>query len=128
MLFPDARKLLLVVEDERAIAELERNALEESGFRVQAVSQGQRALEQLALGDQIALMVLDYRLPDMTGADVVAALGDRIAFLPVVVVTGCPDPDIERQLRDAGVMDYIVKDIGMRFLDRLPQVVHAALN
>ncbi len=118
---------ILLVEDEASIAQLEREALERSGFQVKEVAYGQRALEYLAMCDEIALLVLDYRLPDMTGADVVAAMGDRIAGLPVVVVTGYPDPEIERQMRAAGVRDYIVKDIGMAFLDSLPKAAQAAL-
>ncbi len=73
-------------------------------------------------------MVLDYRLPDMTGADVVAVLGDRIRALPVVVVTGFPDPVIEESMRDAGVYDYLLKDTNLEFLDRLPVVARAAID
>lgn len=119
---------ILLVEDEAPIAQLEREALERSGFQVTEVARGQRALECLALNDEIALLVLDYRLPDMTGADVVAAMGDRIACLPVVVITGYPDPEIEQQMRTAGIRDYLVKDIGMTFLDNLPKAVQAALH
>ncbi len=73
-------------------------------------------------------MVLDYRLPDMTGADIVAAMGDRIADLPVLVVTGFPAPETEERMRAAGVSDYIIKDIALAFLDNLPGAVEAALN
>ncbi len=103
----EAPKVLLV-EDEAPIAVLEREALERSGFRVKDVARGQRALECLALCDQIALLVLDYRLPDMTGADVLEALGGRTESLPVVVVTGYPDPDVERSMRAAGMDDPTV--------------------
>ena len=118
---------ILLVEDQPTIAQLERNALEKSGFLVEEVGQGLRALERLATGDGISLMVLDYRLPDMTGADVVEALGDQIERLPVLVVTGYPDPAIERSMRDAGVDHYMVKDIGMSFLERLPRTAQSVL-
>ncbi len=119
---------ILLVEDDAPIAELLGDSLERSGFEVKKVARGQRALQYLALCDDISLLVLDYRLPDMTGADIVAAMGDEINFLPVVVVTGNPDPEVERAMRAAGVRDYIVKDIDMRFLDSLPQAARKALN
>lgn len=67
-------------------------------------------------------------LPDMTGADVVAAMGDRIACLPVIVVTGYSDPEVAARLRGAGVYECIIKDIDLAFLDRLPKAAHAAIE
>ncbi len=119
---------VLLVEDDEAIAMLERESLERCGFRVREAGLGQHALECLETCDALALLVLDYRLPDMTGADIVEALGDRIATLPVVMVTGYPDPAIEAQMRASGVSDYIVKDIGLEFLDSMPRAVQAAIG
>ena len=107
---------------------LERETLERKGFRVRAVGAGRRALEYLERCQTLALLVLDYRLPDMTGADIVAALGDRIATLPVIMVTGYPDPAVEARMRAAGVSDYIVKDMNLTFLDNLPQAAQAAMG
>ena len=118
---------VLLVEDEPTISSLERDALEQSGFSVQEVNEGLSALETLAASDGFELLVLDYRLPDMTAADIVAALGEKIDRLPVVVITGYPDPEIERTMRDAGVADYLIKDIGMSFLERLPKAAQSAV-
>ncbi len=119
---------VLLVEDDESIAILERESLEECGFRVRATGLGQGALESLEKCGALALLVLDYRLPDMTGADIVEALGDRIATLPVVMVTGYPDPAIEARMRAAGVFDYIIKDMGLEFLDSLPKAAQAAVG
>lgn len=119
---------ILVVEDEAGIAELEQEVLERSGYQVKSVARGDSALECLEGCEDLALIVLDYRLPDMTGADIVATLGDRIATLPVLMITGFPDPRIERRMRNAGVSDYIVKDAGLAFLDNLPRSVHSAVE
>ncbi len=119
---------VLLVEDDESIAMLERESLERCGFRVREAGFGRRALECLEECDALALLVLDYRLPDMTGADIVEVLGDRIASLPVIMVTGYPDPAIEARMRAAGVFDYIVKDLGLEFLDSLPKAVQAAIG
>ncbi len=119
---------VLLVEDEAPIALLEREALERSGFRVKTVALGQRALECLSLDDEPTLLILDYRLPDMTGADVIEALGERIERLPVVVITGYPDPEVERSMRAAGIDDYLIKDLGFRFLDILPDIARAVVD
>lgn len=107
---------------------LERQSLERCGFRVREAGFGRRALECLEKCDALALMVLDYRLPDMTWADIVELLGGRIAELPVVMVTGYPDPVVETRMRDAGVFDYIVKDMGLEFLESLPKAAPAAIG
>ena len=120
--------MILLVEDEPGVALLEREALERAGFRVKDVGLGERALECVDSCERIALMVLDYRLPDMTGIAVLAALGERLDSLPVVAVTGYPDPAVEARMRTAGVYDYLIKDTDLKFLDELPKVVVAALE
>ena len=119
---------ILLVEDERPMADLESEVLKEAGFVVRQVDRGQRALECLATCDQIALVVLDYRLPDMTGADILSLMGDKLDRQPVVVVTGYPDPRIEERMRAAGVFAYLFKDMDLSFLDELPVVARAAIE
>ncbi len=63
----------------------------------------------------------------MTGADIVMELGDRIPALPVVMVTGYPDPEVAEQVRAAGVLDYISKDVDLKFLDQMLGAAQAAL-
>ncbi len=119
---------LLIVEDDPMASMLERTILEKAGFQVDVVETGKQALKYLADRESPALLVLDYFLPDMTGGDVVAALGDQIADLPVVMVTGHPDPAITKQLLAAGVIDYIIKDEKIKFLDRLLKVARAIVG
>ena len=119
------RKILLV-EDEELMAFLERTVLEKAGFELDDVRTGGEALEQLTR-DDYALLILDYRLPDMTAADILATLGNRGQTLPVIVVTGYNDPQLAQSLREAGALEYIVKD-DLTFLPRLPEVVGEILG
>ncbi len=63
----------------------------------------------------------------MTGADIVTELGDRIPGLPVVMVTGYPDPAVAERVRAAGVRDYISKDVDLKFLDQMLDAARAAI-
>ncbi len=118
---------IMIVEDDPGIAFLERETFERAGFEVKDFALGQPALECIARCESPALLVLDYLLPDMTGADIVTELGDRIPALPVVMVTGYPDPAIAEQVRAAGVRDYISKDVDLKFLDQMLEAAQAAI-
>ncbi|MEM7353622.1 MAG: response regulator [Acidobacteriota bacterium] len=115
---------ILIVEDEPPLAELERIALEGVGYQIEDVGRGDLGLDKLNNGS-IDLVLLDYKLPDMTGLDFVAALGDRIELLPVVVVTGYADAKLAVDLLKAGAADYVIKDTELVFLQQLPKLVRA---
>ncbi|MEM7582188.1 MAG: response regulator [Acidobacteriota bacterium] len=119
---------VLLVEDEPSIAILEREVLESNGFQVEDVRLGRQALQHIEANDRLALLVLDYVLPDMTGGDIVEALGQRIESLPTLVVTGYPDPQVADRLRQAGISDYIIKDMDLSFLEALPVAARAAID
>ncbi len=118
---------VMIVEDDPGVAELERTVFERAGYEVQDFALGRPALECIESCEGLAFLVLDYLLPDMTGADIVTELGDRIPGLPVVMVTGYPDPAIAEQVRAAGVLDYISKDVDLKFLDQMLGAAQAAI-
>ncbi len=110
--------MILLVEDDRGISALEERALTEASFKVQIVESGAEALGAIA-SDSVDLVVLDYRLPDMTGLDVLEAMGERTNELPVIVVTGLAIPTLERKLLAAGARRFIVKDMNLTFPHRI---------
>jgi len=100
--------------------------LERAGFEVEQATLGRRALE-IVDSRQVAVVVVDYTMPDMNGADFVAALRER-SGVPVIAVTGHSDPAVERLMREAGVFEFLVKDPGLKFLGELPKAVAAAIS
>ncbi len=122
-----ARPRVVIVEDDPGIALLERTTFERAGYEVKDFGLGRPALEYIEKCESLALLVLDYLLPDMTGADIVTKLGDRILGLPVVMVTGYPDLAIAEQARGAGVLDFISKDVDLKFLDHMLDAAQAAI-
>ncbi len=70
-------------------------------------------LARLAKGELFTLMILDLEMPILGGREVLRAVRQSIttAGLPVVVLTGTPDPDADIELMEQGADDYIRKPI-----------------
>jgi two-component system phosphate regulon response regulator PhoB len=105
-----SRPLVLVVEDEAALATMLRYNLEKQGFRVEEAADGQEALLRVA-ETQPDLVLLDWMLPVMSGIEVCRQLRRRSTTrdLPVIMVTArTEDQDAVRGL-NTGADDYITK-------------------
>ncbi len=105
-----SKPLVLVVEDEAALATMLRYNLEKQGFRVEEAADGQEALDRVA-ESQPDLVLLDWMLPAMSGIEVCRQLRRRSATrdLPVIMVTArTEDQDAVRGL-NTGADDYITK-------------------
>jgi two-component system, cell cycle response regulator DivK len=106
---------ILVVEDNEKNMKLFRDVLQSASFRTLEATTGGRAVE-LALEHRPALVVMDIRLPDIDGVEVLRLLraDERTAAIPVLAVTAqAMDGDRARFLA-AGFDDYLSKpvDIG----------------
>jgi DNA-binding response OmpR family regulator len=98
---------ILVVEDEPAIAEAVSYALSDAGYEVDAVGDGDRALEA-ARERPYDLMVLDLLLPGTQGMDVCRTLRAE-SDLPIVMLTA-RDAEIDRVVGlEVGADDYVTK-------------------
>jgi DNA-binding response OmpR family regulator len=107
-------KTILVVEDERRIADLARDYLEHAGFGVRVVATGEAALEAVGR-DRPVLAVLDLGLPGMDGMDVIREIR-RESNLPVIIVTA-RDDEIDKLLGlELGADDYLTKPFSPREL------------
>lgn len=112
-----AKPLVLVVEDEAAIATMLRYNLEKSGFRVEEAGDGQEALTRIA-EVQPDIVLLDWMLPQMSGIEVCRQIRRRPTTreLPVIMVTArTEDQDAVRGL-NTGADDYITKPFNMEAL------------
>ncbi|GAN76860.1 phosphate regulon transcriptional regulator PhoB [Acidisphaera rubrifaciens] len=112
-----AKPLILVVEDEAALATMLRYNLEKQGYRVEEAGDGQEALTRIAEA-QPDLVLLDWMLPVMSGIEVCRQIRRRPATrdLPVIMVTArTEDQDAVRGL-NTGADDYIGKPFNMEAL------------
>jgi two-component system, OmpR family, response regulator RegX3 len=100
---------VLIVEDDRAIADELAEGLERESFEVTSVSTGLAALEA-PLPD---VVLLDLRLPDVDGYTVCRELRER-SDVPIIIVSA-KDEEIDRVLGlELGADDYVVKPFGLR--------------
>ena len=111
----DARGLVLVVEDDRAIADLVALYLRREGFGVQVESDGKAGLAAVRRLRPVAV-VLDVGLPGMDGVEVCRALRAEQDWTPVLFVTA-RDDEVDRILGlEMGADDYVTKPFSPREL------------
>ncbi|THF67720.1 response regulator transcription factor [Deinococcus sp. Arct2-2] len=113
MAFPP-HPLILIVEDEPAIASLLEAYLKRDGFRTDVAGTGTRALT-LHRANRPELVLLDVNLPDIDGFEVLRRIRDQSGSLgqtPVILVTAMAE-DLEKLLGlRLGADDYVVKPFG----------------
>src|SRR5947209_7901170 len=79
-------KPVFVVDDDTGIREVIASVLEDEGFTVSTASDGEEALDQIAV-EQPALVLLDLQMPGMNGWDVLASLREAHVPVPVVLMS-----------------------------------------
>jgi DNA-binding response OmpR family regulator len=110
-----AGERILIVEDERAVARGLEYGLKAEGFDVLWADTGRRALE-LARDQEPHLILLDIRLPDLSGFDVCRQLRSEGRRLPILMLTA-RDEEVDKVLGlELGADDYVVKPYSLREL------------
>ena len=108
-------KKVLIIEDEKDLAELLAFNLEKEGYAAHCVHDGKLGLERAA-ADVPDLILLDLMLPGLLGTEVCKALrkDPRTARIPIIMITAKGD-EIDRVVGfEVGADDYIVKPFSMR--------------
>ncbi len=103
---------ILLVDDERAIVESLRYALEKEGYDVLEATEGSEALD-LARTRAPDLILLDIMLPGMSGFEVCRVLRQESA-VPILMLTARADEPDRVVGLDLGADDYITKPFSMR--------------
>jgi DNA-binding response OmpR family regulator len=99
---------VLVVEDERPIAEFIERGLEEEGYAVSCAPDGEEGLARALSGD-FALVLLDVLLPRLSGLEVLARIRAADRALPVIMLTALGETEDKVKGLDLGANDYLTK-------------------
>ena len=110
-----------LIEDEAGIADFVQRGLSRSGLDVRSARDGESGLE-LALSDEVDLVVLDLMLPRLSGGEILEVLRDRRPGLPVIVLTARGGIDDRLAGLRGGAIDYIVKPFVLAELEARIQV------
>lgn len=98
---------ILIIEDEKEIAELERDYLELSGYSVMIVNDGSKGREE-ALNGEYDLIILDLMLPNCDGFEICRAVRD-VKDIPILMVSAKKDEVDKIRGLGLGADDYITK-------------------
>jgi signal transduction histidine kinase len=119
-----ASSVILIVDDDEGLTLLMSEALSEAGFETAVASSGKAALAWLHQS-RPSLVLLDLKLADITGRDLLARMESERISAPFVVITGQEDTRVAVEMMKGGALDYLVKDSSM--IELLPVVVQRAM-
>ncbi|MBI4543379.1 MAG: response regulator transcription factor [Gemmatimonadetes bacterium] len=106
---------ILVIEDDRTVGQYVTRGLEEHLLSAELVADGRAGLEKGSSG-QWDLIVLDLRLPGMSGLDVLRTLRDRGVATPILVLTAQDSVEFKVDALRNGADDYVTKPFAMEEL------------
>jgi two-component system response regulator MprA len=107
---------ILVVDDERAVRESLRRALELEGYEIELAEDGAQALERLRSEPEPDAMVLDVLMPGLDGLEVSRTLRRDGSKLPILMLTARTQVDDRVEGLDAGADDYLTKPFALEEL------------
>jgi two-component system response regulator MprA len=104
---------ILVVDDERAVRESLRRALELEGYRVELAEDGERALARFGDASAADAMILDVLMPGIDGLEVCRRLRLEGNDVPILMLTARAEVDSRVAGLDAGADDYLAKPFAL---------------
>jgi DNA-binding response OmpR family regulator len=106
---------ILVIEDERRVADLLKRGLEEQGYQVTLTYDGEMG-KHLALSKDYDLIITDILLPKITGIDLCRQIREAKPDSLILMLTALGTTDDKVEGFDAGADDYMVKPFDLREL------------
>ena len=107
---------ILVVDDERAVRESLRRALELEGYEIELAADGSEALYRLEGSEEPDAMILDVLMPGVDGLEVCRRLRGSGSKLPVLMLTARTEVEDRVAGLDAGADDYVTKPFALEEL------------
>src|SRR6266403_4322319 len=99
---------ILIVEDDRSTQKALKHLFESEGYAVEIRGDGKSALEAFRTAAPTAI-ILDLRLPVVSGKDVCREIRQQSSTQPIIVVSGLTEEEDKVLLLDLGADDYVTK-------------------
>jgi len=117
-------KKILVIDDDNDMCLLLNRFLTRHGYAVTGMNSGHAALEWMKKNEP-ALVLCDFRLDDMTGAEMLEKVKEQHPGAPVIIITGYSDVKDAVEVMKLGAYDYITKPL---FPDEILLTIRKALE
>jgi len=107
---PERGQWVLCVDDETVVADMTGKLLQRAGFRVSCVSDPREAIERLRdEGDSISALVTDYRMPGISGLELIRIARRWRPHLPTVLLSGYVDDELRETAQADGASQVLEK-------------------
>ncbi len=113
---------ILVVEDDKDMSRIISSILKEEGYKIDRAYDGEQAIKKIKAKDY-NLMILDYKLPDINGINVLKEVRRTKPSLKVIMISAYGSPSIKSTAKKLGVYRFLDKPFD---LNRLVKVVKDA--
>jgi FixJ family two-component response regulator len=101
--------VVYVVDDDTDVLGSLRFLLETDGFQVRTFRSGEALLNAMTIDDSADCLVIDYKMPSMSGIDLAGILRNRDIEAPIILITGYPDETIPTKAAAAGIRHVLLK-------------------
>ena len=104
------KKSILVIDDDKSILRTFTRILQKAGYEIDVAETGKEALEKAGTRSY-DLALIDVRLPDMDGTDLLAKMKDAMSKTVKIMITGFPSLETGVRALDEGADAYLVKPV-----------------
>lgn len=122
---PNTKHTILVVEDDVGLQFLIKSKLDEEKYNIISAVSGAEATEKIK-ANNVFLMLLDYKLSDITGKELLQKLKDDNIEVPFIFMTGFGDERIAVEIMKLGAKEYLVKT--GEFINQISVVVSRVIK
>jgi len=104
------KKTILIVDDDKSILRTFTRILQKSGYEIETAETGKEASEKVG-SRHYDLALVDIRLPDIDGTDLLAELKKHLQYTIKIMITGFPSLETGVKALDEGADAYLVKPV-----------------
>lgn len=124
----NARATIFVVDDDTAVRDSMKMLLRSVGQAVETFGSGQEFIDDYS-EDRAGCLILDIRMPGMSGLELQQKLNERHSIMPIIFITGHGDVPMAVEAMQAGAVDFIQKPFrDQDLIDRINQALEKDQN